>query len=347
MAGVSPNELLARLAKGKPVPGILLLGGDAYLRDLCRRKIVDTYVPEGTRDWGVKRFSADDEDLSGILGQAQTLPMLASQQVIFVSEIDALERLGDDSRDAAVKELSDYLSNPAPFSVLVLEATALDQRMRLAKVLMEKTLTVAVALSEKPEERIQLALPVSLDMARDLGVELERGAAQELCEMLDGELASIRTEIEKLATYAGDRKKITRADVALLVASDKKYEVWDLADMLASREPARALEFLDSLLRNGEQAVALLGGLAWMYRKLLEAQELPRGVFAGQAAGMLRMGREQAELALRECRKFPKARLAKGLEALYEADSRLKSGSWSQRAVMEFLVAELAAQGGA
>ena len=150
---------------------------------------------------------------------------------------------------------------------------------------------------------------------------------------------------EKLAAYAGERRKITRADVALLVVSDKKYEVWDLADMLAARQPAQALEFLDSLLRNGEQAVALLGGLAWMYRKLLEAQELPRGIYGGQAAGMLKMRKEQAELALRECRKFPKAQLAKGLEALYEADSRLKSGSWSQRTVMEFLVAQLASEG--
>jgi hypothetical protein len=79
-----------------------------------------------------------------------------------------------------------------------------------------------------------------------------------------------------------------------------------------------------------------------MFRKLMEAQEVPRGVFGGQAAGMLKMRREQAEMALRECRKFERSQLVRGLEALYEADSRLKSGSWSQRAVMEFLVAQLA-----
>jgi DNA polymerase III subunit delta len=343
MGAVSTSELLARLAKGKPVPGILLLGGDSYLRELCRRKIIEAYVPENSRDWGVKRFSASDDDLSGILGQAQTLPMLAAQQVIFVSGAESWERLGEESRDALVQELSDYLSNPAPFSILVLEAEALDQRMRLAKTLSEKTVSVSVSLSEKVEERIPLAVPISLDMARELGVVLERDAAEELCELLNGELAAIRTEIEKLAAYAGERRKISRADVDLLVVSERKYEVWDLADMLAARQPARAMEFLDSLLRNGEQAVALLGGLAWMYRKLLEAQELPAGTNGWQAAGRLKMRAEKAELAVRQSRKFSRAQLAKGLEALYEADSRLKSGGWSQRAVMEFLVARLAA----
>ena len=249
MAAVSPEHFLATLSKGKPVPGIFLLGGESYLREMCRRKITDAFVPEEVRDWGITRFSAEDDELSAILGQAQMLPMLATQQVIFVSNVEAWERLGEDSRDALVKQLSAYLDDPAPFSVLVFEANALDQRMRLAKTLAEKMLTVSVELSEDPAERTKLAVPLALEMARELGVELERDAAEELSEILNGELASIRTEIEKLSSYAGERRKITRADVDLLVVSARKYEVWDLADMLASRQSARALEFLNRLLR--------------------------------------------------------------------------------------------------
>jgi DNA polymerase-3 subunit delta len=309
---------------------------------LCRKKLVEAYVAEGTRDWGVRKFSADEEDVSSILGQAQTMPMLAPQQVIFVSDAEAWERLGDDSRDSLVKQLSEYLGNPAPFTVLVFEAAALDQRMRLAKLFAEKTVTVSVELSDDPAERARLAVPISFEMAKELGVIVEPDAAETLCDLLNGELAAIRTELEKLSAYAGDRRKITRADVDLLVISARKYEVWDLADMLAARQPAKALAFLDSLLREGEAAPALLGALAWMYRKLLEAQELPSGTVGWQAASRLKMRAEAAELAVRQSRKFPKSQLKNGLAALYEADSRLKSGGSNQRAVMEFLVTQLA-----
>jgi DNA polymerase-3 subunit delta len=339
----SMESLLAALSKGKPVPAIFLLGSESYLREICRKKITDAFVPEGVRDWGVTRFSAEDDDISAILGQAQTLPMLAQQQVIFVSEVDAWERLGEDSRDALVKQIAEYLDDPAPFSIVVFEADALDQRMRLAKTLTEKTLTVFVEVSDDPVERARLAGPLALEMARELGVELEREAAEELAEILNGELASIRTEIEKLAAYAGDRRKITLADVDLLVVSARKYSVWELADMLSGREPARALEFLDSLLREGEAPPALVGALAWTFRKLLEAQELPAGTNGWQAASRLKMRQSAAEVAMRQSRKFPRAQLTRGLEALYEADSRLKSGGTNQRAVMEFLVAQLAA----
>ena len=342
MATVSPEQLLGRLVKGKPVPGILLLGGETYLRELCARKISDAYVPEGVRDWGVTRFSADDDSLSAILGQAQTLPMLAPRQVIFVSDVEAWERLGDDSRDALVIQLSAYLDNPAPFSVLVFEANALDKRMRLAKMFAEKTVVVAVELSNDPAERAKLAGALAFEMARELGVELERDAAEELSEIFNGELAAIRTELEKLAAYVGDRRRVTRADVELLAVSARKYSVWELAEMLASRQPSLALEFLDSLLREGEQPAQLLGALAWMYRKLLEAQELPAGATGWQAASRLGMRAPTAELAVRQSRKFPRTQLTRGLAALYEADSRLKSGGTSQRAVMEFLVAQLA-----
>jgi DNA polymerase-3 subunit delta len=342
MAPLSPEQFLGRLAQGKPVPGILLLGGETYLRELCVRKISDVYVAEGVRDWGITRFSADDDSLSAILGQAQTLPMLAPRQVIFIRGVEAWERLGDDSRDALVIQLSAYLDDPAPFSVLVFEASALDKRMRLAKVFAEKTVVVAVELPEDPAARTKLAGTFAFEMAHELGVELEHDAAEELSEIFNGELAAIRTELEKLTAYVGSRRRITRADVELLAVSARKYPVWGLADMLASRQPSLALEFLDSLLREGEQPAQLLGVLAWMYRKLLEAQELPAGATGGHAASRLHMQQSTAELAMRQSRKFPRMQLIRGLAALYEADSRLKSGGKSQRAVMEFLVAQLA-----
>ncbi len=300
-------------------------------------------MPQGIREWGITRFSADDDSVSAILGQAQTRPMLAPQQVIFVDHVEAWERLGEDSRDALVKQLSAYLENPAPFSALVFEAAALDQRMRLAKMFAEKTVVVAVELSSNPAERAKLAGPLALEMGGELGVELEPAAAEELSEILNGELAAIHTELEKLTAYVGDRRRITRADVELLVVSARKYSVWELAEMLASRNPSVAFEFLDSLLREGEQPAQLLGALAWMYRKLLEAQELPAGATGWQAASRLGMRGPTAELAVRQSRKFPRTQLARGLAALYEADIRLKSGGASQRAVMEFLVAQLAA----
>jgi DNA polymerase-3 subunit delta len=345
MARFSSQQLLERLKNGKLIPALLLLGEEPYLRDACRKVLVETFILEAARTWGVSRYSADRGETQRALEQAQTLPMLSRQQVVFLEDVEKIEKLGEKNRDAAVEQLEGYLADPSPFTVLVLEATALDQRMKLAKLLAEKTLVVEVGLGENPEQRLATAVTLAQVLAGEEKVEFERGAAEDLAEFVAADLLRLQTEIAKLATYVGDRKRIRRQDVSALVISEKTTTVWELADLLASRQPRKALEFLGRLLRDGEEPLQMLGALTWMYRKLIEASEV-KGIANGwQAARALGMRPEQAELALQSARKIGKARLLTGLRALQVADSRLKGGADDPQAVMEFLLVELIGAG--
>jgi DNA polymerase-3 subunit delta len=148
-------------------------------------------------------------------------------------------------------------------------------------------------------------------------------------------------EIDKLAAYAFERGRITAADVEALVKAARKNTVWQLADMLATRERATALAFLDNLLREGEEPVRLVGALAWRYRKLVEARGLPRTMNGFQASRQLGMSPGDAENAIRNAHRASKAELLAGLAALADADSQLKSSNPNPRAFMEFLIARL------
>ena len=347
MARVSTEELLARLEKGKPIPALLLLGEETYLRDTCRVQLIGKFIPEAARAWAVSRYSADRGEAREALEQAQTLPMLSPQQVVFLEDVEKIEKLGEKSRDAAVEHLEAYLGNPAPFTMLVLEATALDQRMKLAKLLAEKTLVVDVGVGENMDARQAAAVALARVMAKEQKVQFEQGAAEDLAEFVAADLMRLKTEIDKLSSYAGQRKLIRRQDVRALVISEKTTTVWELADMLASRQQKKALEFLDRLLRDGEEPLPMLGAMTWMYRKLIEASEV-KGVTNGwQAARALGMRPEQAERALQNARKISKVRLLDGLRALQKTDDRLKRGGEDARAVLEFLITELTGTGAA
>ncbi len=341
MTGVSSEEMLARLGKGKLIPALLLLGDERYLRDKCRMQLIETFVPEAARTWGVSRYSADRGETQAALEQAQTLPMLSPQQVVFLEDAEAIEKLGEKNREQAVAMIESYLGDPAPFTVLVVEATGLDQRMKLAKLLTDKTLVVDVGLGGNPDKRQEAAVALARALGKEQGVVFEQGAAEDLAEFVAADLMRLKTEIDKLATFAAARKVIRREDVSALVVSEKTTTVWELADLLATRQSSKALEFLNRLLRDGEEPLLLLGAMAWMYRKLIEASEVKSVTNGGQAARALGMRPEQAELALRSAQKIPKTRLLDGLRALQKADDRLKGGREDARAVMEFLITEL------
>jgi len=343
VARISANELVSRLERGKPIPAILLLGEEPYLRDSCRTLLIERYVAEAARPWAVSRYSADRGETQPALEQAQTMAMLSPVQVIFLEDAEAIESLGEKNRDEAVELLTAYLKDPAPFTVLVIEATQLDQRMKWGKLLAEKALVVECGLGENLNERQAAAVALARAIAKEQGVEFERGAAEDLAEFVAADLMRLKMEIDKLATFAAERKRIRREDVSALVVSEKTTTVWELADLLATRQGKKALEFLDRLLREGEEPLQMLGAITWMYRKLIEASEV-RGVTNGyQAARALGMRPEQAEVALQSARKIAKPRLLAGLGALQRADDRLKGGREDARAVMEFLVTELTA----
>jgi DNA polymerase III subunit delta len=342
MARVSTEELLARLRKGSALPAILLLGEEPYLRDACRAHLIDAFVPAASRTWAVSRYSADRGETQSALEQAQTMPMLSPKQVVFLEDAQTIEELAEKKRDAAVEQLETYFKNPAPFTVLVLEASKLDQRMRLGKLFAEETLVVEVSLGENLEQRQAAAVLLAHSLAKDEGVTFEKGAAEDFAEFVSADLQRLKTEIAKLVTYAGDRIQLRREDVATVVISEKTTTVWELANLLGNRQSHTALEFLDRLLREGEQPLQILGAITWMYRKIIEASEVRAGN-GWQAARALSMRPEQAELALQAARKIPRKKLLAGLRALQYADDRLKRGSEDARAVMEFLLAGLAA----
>jgi DNA polymerase III subunit delta len=336
MAGVTPEKLIDRLARGKAVPAIVLLGTDAYLRDLCRTKIIDAFVPEGAREWAVARIESGPSAWDEVLRRAQTLPMLAPRQVLIVQDAESVDKLGDKSRDRIVDALEEYLNSPAPFTVLLIEAAKLDGRLKFCKLLTEKALLVDLSIGAES------AASLAEQMAADLGVKIDREAAALLADILNNEPARIRIELEKLASYVLGRGRITSADVETLVVAARRNTVWQLADMLAGRQRDAALHFLDNVLREGEPPAMIVGALAFRYRKLIEARALPPNMNPYQAQQQLGMHRPgEAEAALRNAHRISKKDLLAGLVALAEADSQLKSANPNPRAFMEFLVARL------
>jgi DNA polymerase III subunit delta len=353
------EKLFALLAKGKPVPALVLIGTDPYLRDLCRNKIIDAYVPPPMRDWALSRVDLDGSDWSELFQRAETLPMMAACQVVVAQGAESIEIRGkaaaeiedddedgdsdsgeSDDRQETLKALAKYLDSPAPFTVILFEVPKLDRRQRLYKILAEKALLIDLALDASA------ARALAIEMAIELGTKIEPVAAALLAEMVDSEPARLRLELEKLAAYTLGRPSITDADVRKVAVTEKKNTVWELSEMLATGRRGEALTFLSNLLREGEEPVAMIGALAWSYRKMIEARALPPTTNGFNAARVLKINPAAAESAVRNAHRFTKAALLSGLVALGEADSQLKQRNPDTKAFMQFLIARLASAPG-
>ena len=129
---MTPDQFLRQLQKQGPSPAYLFLGPDYYMRDQCRRALIQSALPEEDREQGFSQHDLDDEELAPVLDDARTLSLFATHRVIWISSAEgALPRgraaaaADEDEPESSVKAkakdgaalVADYVGilRPAPW----------------------------------------------------------------------------------------------------------------------------------------------------------------------------------------------------------------------------------------
>jgi DNA polymerase III subunit delta len=335
MSIVKAQQFVSGWPDASTVPVVFLVGSDQYWRDRCREKAVTAWVPAPDDPWSVHRQSLRDTTLAAVLADARTVPMLSPRQVFILQAVEILERSGEKEREEACELLANYLKDPSTFTLLILEADTCDQRTKFFRLLRDNALVVELLGQEGS------GVSILGEMAHAVGCEIDKKAADLLVTLCGDDWGLAQREILKLGTYAGSRRRITHEDVRLLVVASESGSAWDLADALLAGQTKESLALVNRLLLSGENGSKLVGALAWTYRKLIEAQDLPQSMSSFQAAQRLGMRPDSAASLMRKAHAFDRNRALAGLPLLAEADSLLKSSGVDDRMVMEFLVLRL------
>ena len=153
----------------------------------------------------------------------------------------------------------------------------------------------------------------------------------------------LTSEIEKLAVYAGESKRVERADVARMVGAGRVETVWKALDAATTGQPRSALELLDNLIAAGEAPVMLLAAMSASLLKVHHAGRLRRARLpleeACRIAGIppfatAKTGEQHAHLGPGRVDQLP--------ATLLRADLDLKGGSTADpRVVLERLLVGL------
>jgi DNA polymerase III delta subunit len=171
--------------------------------------------------------------------------------------------------------------------------------------------------------------------ARDRGLDLGPGAAQEIAQRVGGfvqendatrqfQTRNASIELDKLALYR-ETAPISVEDVRALVPEALPSTLWGLADAVGKRETAQALVLLERLLDTTAEPV-LVVVLYRRVRELLElGDRLGRGANLSAAARAMGINSEyRAETLAKQARNWTTAELAEALDGLVELDALIK-----------------------
>lgn len=162
--------------------------------------------------------------------------------------------------------------------------------------------------------------------AKDLGATIDSEAAEEMILVKGNDGTAIFQEISKVANYKG-AGRITREDVADLVAGVADFNVFALVDSMATRNKNKSYELLYKALKLNNDPLQLLRPIIYQFRNLLMAKDyISRH---GSAAGMekaLSLHPFVAQKTAKQCQLFESKDLNRLYARLADIDVGIKSG---------------------
>jgi DNA polymerase-3 subunit delta len=117
--------------------------------------------------------------------------------------------------------------------------------------------------------------------ARARGFELEPAAARLLVERMGASTVRLRTELDRLALWAGEGGEVTVADLEEMVSDTSEAATWSLSDALVEGRPGPALLAAERLISQGESVSGLTYAIA---KRLRLAHAAVVGIEAGHPA---------------------------------------------------------------
>jgi DNA polymerase III subunit delta len=341
---MTPAQFLARIKKHIP-PAVLLLGPEGY----GRRSIKDALTAAFPVD-GVTQHDLAESSLLEALDDARSLSLFAGERLIWALNAEAAlprTRASEETDEPAAAgdptPLADYLKDPTDGVTLVFDAQRFDfegdDKRKLDRV--RKFYEAVPEVVELRRPSYQDARAEAEAMAARAGMRVDAGALDLLVEALGSDVMRISVELEKLALFARGRA-VTADDISTLSPEARATTVFALVNALGRRDRVRALDLLDTLVRDGEYLPLAVAFLSTQFRMALAAREAGLKNSQQIQSHFTRMGmpmwNARAEQVYQTAAAFRKPQLERALKLLFEADRGLRDARPDDRIVMEHLI---------
>ncbi|HHV62366.1 MAG TPA: DNA polymerase III subunit delta [Firmicutes bacterium] len=328
------------LEERKFVPVYLLYGEEALMRDEVASALVDAILDgdmdSSMRDFNLTTFDAAETPPDTIAGAIVSLPIFAPKRVLVIRNVDSLRA------DAEARVADAILQMPAT-NVVILLAEKNDERRRIFKVVAQVGRAVEFRRLYPGEAQDWV-----IKRAGRMGLNLDARAASYLTGAVGVDLRRLETELEKIRTYVGgsSNTRVSENDVRTLVGKSLEEDIFSLLDAIGNRDLGAALAYLEDIIRRGEPAARVITMIAWQLRGILQARllkdtKMPLSKLSSE------LGR--APFAVRKClaqaNRFSPGELRTALMLCHEADLQVKTGTPSEKLVLERLVLSLCKTG--
>ncbi len=280
--------------------------------------------------------------LNELIHHANAVPFLTPKRVVIV--YGYLSKLGGSGRSKGdvktLKSLAAALQHLPPTTNLVfMESVTLKASHPILKLAQETPKSVHLFDLPKAGQLPQWIVKRTAQK----GGQIDYPAASALANVVGNNLRALDNEIEKLTLYVNNQRPITLSDVELLCPYTADSETFAMAKAIGRRNARAALDQLHKRLQEGQNSLAILGGVAAQFRGLLEVKSMAAAGLSPAEIARQKGWRSDyaAKMRLQEARRFSLQQLTQIFSILLETDKAIKTGQVEATLALDMLISRL------
>lgn len=330
-------EVWKQMKKKQFSPIYLVYGPEPFIIKKTLATLLENALEENEVEFNVSQFDLEETSLHIALEEAETFPFMGERKVVILNNPTFLTaEKSKEKVEHNVQLLLDYIDNPSPFSILVIagQYEKLDERKKVTKQLKSKA-TVVEAAKLKDQELVKWIE----NQANQNGVQIDPNAIQALMETAGQNLLLLVNEIEKMALYVAEEKRITIQTVNELASKSLEQNIFTLIDFIMNRKTSQAIQLLQFLLRQNEEPIKILALMASQVRIMYVSKNMAQMGYGQQKiATHLKIHPFRVKLALDKARFFQEMELMTFLNHIAEADYKMKTGQMDKALLLELII---------
>lgn len=242
-------------------------GEETFLASQFIEELKATLLSPDVQDYNVEKFNLEENSWMEIIDLARTVPFFLSSRRIIVVEAS---RGKDENLNATETSLlKDYFSTSSTQTVMVIVFSGKIRRNSPLFQFFSSLPPSSVLIKElKPLKERSLFLWIDRKLA-SLGKTATPEAKKRIEELLGSDLRRVNQELEKLATFVGEKPVIELDDVNQVSGWARTSFEWELGESLEKADFEQSLTVLNNLFREGIRPEFILGMIVRFFHEVL------------------------------------------------------------------------------
>lgn len=220
----------------------LFYGSEEYLKRHYIKELEKLTIAGGIKEMNYSMFD-EKINIESVINASQTLPFMSEKRLIVIKNSKWFKSQAKEESDNKSSQIEGFLKKIPETSVVVFCEEEVDKRRKTVDLIKKNGLMVE-CLFQKPEVLVKWARKT----LKLYGKEADNKDLEMLIDYCEPGMDYIINEIEKLASYVGEREKITEKEIKEVCHRSIKSRVFDLIDAIGAKKPEKAMRILHEML---------------------------------------------------------------------------------------------------